>query len=294
MTSTTAKPHNAWQKRFIPERLTPLPFTPAWSELNPAEQLRYNQLHGLFFHEQIIFFEQKIIVPLMRAAQWHIVDPGLRQSLDTFIAEEMVHSAGFHSLLRTLRPEWYARDWRHFVRLGAVGEAALGAMTRSPHIFPCLIWLVQLLEERTIFASRLYLAEPDAFPEIMIPLHRQHLADEADHVQWDMALIAQLWDRTPAWLRRANVRLLDWMLGEYIAVPRRAALRVIDALAEEMPRLSVPAPELKNALTELSRRPEFRAAVFGRDAVPRTWKQAAAAPDLAPFVERWLAHEHAP
>ncbi len=58
MTGTTAKPHNAWQKRFIPERLTPLPFTPAWSALNPAEQLRYNQLHGLFFHEQIIFFEQ--------------------------------------------------------------------------------------------------------------------------------------------------------------------------------------------------------------------------------------------
>ncbi len=145
-----------------------------------------------------------------------------------------------------------------------------------------------------MFASRLYLAEAEAFPPGMLALHRQHLIDEADHVQWDTALIAELWDRTPAWLRRVNVRLLDWILGEFIAVPRRAAMRVIDALAVDLPDLCVPPIQLKAALRTLGRQPGFRGAVFGRDAVPRTWKQAAATPELSGLVQRWFAHDHAP
>jgi hypothetical protein len=218
----------------------------------------------------------------------------MRQALDTFVAEEMTHSALFHDLLRGLRPEWYAKQWNHFIRLGPLGDAALGLMVRQPGIFPCFLWLVQLLEERTMFASRLFLAEAPAFPEAIIALHRQHLADEADHVQWDMALIARRWEQTPSWLRRLNVRLLDWMLGEFIALPRRAALQVIDALAADLPDLSVSPTRLKCALRELARQPDFRAAVFGRDAVPRTWKQASTARDFAPLAQRWLAREHAP
>jgi len=84
------------------------------------------------------------------------------------------------------------------------------------------------------------------------------------------------------------------MLGEFIAVPRRAALRVIDALAADLPDLSVPAARLKSELLALADRPDFRGAVFGRDAVPRTWKQAASAPDLSQLVETWLSHDHAP
>lgn len=279
------------EARFIPERLTPLPFTSVWPGLSPDEQRRYNQLHGLYFHEQIIFFEQVIIVPLLRALQPRVSDPELRAALSTFIAEEMTHSAGFHALLRRLRPAWYEHDWRHFIRLSPVAQAALAAMVRRPHWFPCFLWLVQLLEERTMFASRLFLAEPDAFPEEILALHRQHLTDEADHVRWDTALLAQFWTQAPPWVRRANTRLLDWMLGEFIAVPRRAALRVVDALAAEFPALSVPPARLKAELRALGARPGFRAAVFGRDAVPRTWKQAAAAPDMTPIVETWFAHE---
>lgn len=283
-----------WQQRFIPRRLTPLSFTPAWTELRPAEQLRYNQLQGLYFHEQIIFFEQAIIVPLLRALQPHVADAELREMLDTFMAEENRHSASFHGLLRSLRPQWYADDWQHFVRLSPVARGLLAAMVRQPNWFPCFLWLVQLLEERTMFASRLYLADETTFPTEILALQRQHLVDEADHVRWDAALITQFWSGTRPWLRRANARLLHWMLGEFIAVPRRAALRVIDALATDLPNLSVPPARLKAELLALARRPEFRGAVFGRDAVPRTWKQAAAAPDLGLVVDQWLAYDHTP
>lgn len=294
MIAMSAACADPWRQRFIPERLTPLSFTPGWAELRAAEQLRYNQLQGLYFHEQIIFFEQAIIVPLLRALQPHVADPGLRAMLDTFIEEENRHSANFHGLLRSLRPEWYAGDWRHFVRLNPLADGVLAAMVRQPRWFPCFIWLVQLLEERTMFASRLYLADEPAFPAEILALQRQHLVDEADHVRWDAALIAQFWSAAPPWLRRVNARLLHWMLGEFIAVPRRAALRVIDALAADQPDLSVPPARLKAELLTLAGRPEFRGAVFGRDAVPRTWKQAAAAPDLGLFVNHWLAHERTP
>ena len=292
--STSSFPAARWRQRFIPDRLTPLRFTPVWQELLPAEQRRYNQLHGLYFHEQIIFFEQIIIVPLMRALQPKVNDPGLRAALETFIAEEMVHSAGFHALLRSLRPEWYENDWRHFVKVSPAVNALLAAMVKRPRLFPCFLWLVQLLEERTIFASRLFLADADEFPEDFLALHRQHLGDEADHVRWDTALIAQFWSQSPAWVRRANARLLDWMLGEFLAVPRRAALRVVDALADDVPDLSVPPARLKAALRALAAQPDFRGSVFGRDAVPRTWRQASVAPDMSPIVDTWLAHDHTP
>ncbi len=287
-------PSAAWQQRFIPDRLTPLPFTPVWQKLRPHEQLRYNQLHGLYAHEQIIFFEQELIVPLLRAAQPLVKDAALRESLDVFVVEENDHSSAFHTLLRDLRPEWYQNGWRYFVKISPVGSAVFSAMIRRPRSFPFLVWLVQLLEERTMFASRLYLAEEEAFPASIVSVQRQHLADEADHVRWDAAVIAQLWSETPGWLRRVNAWLLNWVLREFIAAPRRAALRVIDALASDLPDLSVPPWQLKAALRVLARREDFRQAVFARDSVPRTWKQASTAPDFACFVSMWLTHEHAP
>ena len=61
-------------------------------------------------------------------------------------------------------------------------------------------------------------------------LERQHLADEVDHVQWDEQVIGVIWPETSPWLRKLNVKLMDWMLREFIVAPKRAAVRVLDAL----------------------------------------------------------------
>jgi len=87
------------------------------------------------------------------------------------------------------------------------------------------------------------------------------------------------------WLRRLNVRLLDWMVGEFIAVPRRAAVRVVEALNAEMPGLSCD-PHDQGRIASVGSNADFQRGVFGRDAVPRTWKQAASAPNFAPFNAR--------
>lgn len=291
MVNTDENSVATWALRFIPDRLTPLAFTDSWGKLRPEEQLRYNQLHGLYFHEQIIFFEQEMIIPMLRSLHAKVADRSLRQAVDLFIAEETSHSAGFHDLLRGLRPEWYGTTWQHFIRTGPLSGRIFGCMVARPRIFPLFLWLVQLLEERTMFASRLYLAEPDSFPLGVVAAQRQHLVDEADHVQWDMALLDQFWTSSAPWLRRANARLLNWIIGEFIAFPKRAALRVIDALAVDLPGLSVAPSQLKAELHGLSKRADFRRGIFGRDAVPRTWKLASQAPDLTGFVETWLNYE---
>ena len=43
---------------FIPESLTPLAWTPLYAGLSGEDRLAYNHLHGRYFLEQTIFFEQ--------------------------------------------------------------------------------------------------------------------------------------------------------------------------------------------------------------------------------------------
>src|SRR5687767_14215247 len=47
-------------KPFLPERLTPLFFTPVYATLNERQRLRYNQMQALYLNEQIVFFETAV------------------------------------------------------------------------------------------------------------------------------------------------------------------------------------------------------------------------------------------
>ncbi len=48
---------------FIAEDFTPLFHTPLYAALPPPIRLRYNQLHALYFNEQVAFFEQEMLSP---------------------------------------------------------------------------------------------------------------------------------------------------------------------------------------------------------------------------------------
>ena len=52
---------------FIPEELTPLFHTPSYGELTAAQRLRYNQLHALYFNEQIMFFERALCCRILES-----------------------------------------------------------------------------------------------------------------------------------------------------------------------------------------------------------------------------------
>src|ERR1700677_490555 len=101
---------------FMPPELTPLYQTACYLELDEVERVNYNQLHALYFHEQIIFFEQSIICPALASVRATCGDAGLSDSIKQFIAEENEHSAQFHKVLKQTAPEMYKQSPRYFIR----------------------------------------------------------------------------------------------------------------------------------------------------------------------------------
>ena len=78
---------------FVPETFTPLFYTPYYSELTAEQRLRYNQLHGGYCNEQIMFFEkfiaESVLSGLLRAKDAAPLRPQLR----LFLEEEQIGRA---------------------------------------------------------------------------------------------------------------------------------------------------------------------------------------------------------
>ena len=85
-------------KPFLPESLTPLFFTSIYKELSEWEKIRYNQLQGLYFNEQFMFFEgilpQRIASALLKHPQYHEHKAGL----DELAKDEASHYKLFKHL----------------------------------------------------------------------------------------------------------------------------------------------------------------------------------------------------
>ena len=280
------------QNWFMPQELTPLYKTTVYGDLTEAERLSYNQLHALYFHEQIIFFEQSIICPALAAVLKTCGDTSLRSSIEQFIAEENGHSAQFHEVLRQTVPEMYKGSPRYFIRNNPLEAAGLNWCVSHPRVFPMYLWLILLLEERAMYCSRAFLAQGEDADSPFFQIQRQHLADEVDHVQWDEEVIAAIWDETPVWLKKMNVRLMDWMLREFIVAPKRAAVRVLDALVDRHPDLVSRLPRLKQELRELGQTREFQQSIFCAPVAPRSERLMAKYPEFDRFRAYWFRHEN--
>ena len=285
-----------FSRPFLPERLTPLFHTPAYATLTAAQRLRYNQLHALYFNEQTLFFEQA----LARNVLGHFLArplPGpLRADLEDFLAEEQRHSEMFRCLNRRCAPEFYADRDFHFIRVPRTAGALLGFMSRRPHWFPLLLWLAHLQEERSLAAGRLFLAGAATLEPQFVAVQRAHLADEVGHVRCDEALLARVWPHTRPLVRHLNARLLGWLLGEYFSVPKRAAVRVVAALAAEFPALRAREPELHAALRALRDNPAFRHEIYSPANVPGTFRLFDAWPEfraLARVLPGYVPGTHA-
>ena len=79
-------------RRFIAEEFTPLFHTREYAALPDAARLRYNQLHALYFNEQVAFFEQEMLSPALLALM-KIAPSSMAKELRIFHAEEQRHTA---------------------------------------------------------------------------------------------------------------------------------------------------------------------------------------------------------
>jgi hypothetical protein len=256
-------------RHFIPEVLTPLFFTPLYRELEARHRLRYNQLQALYFNEQIVFFETLIGQGLMQGllrVEW---PADLRDKLEHLWEDERRHTDMFRRLNRTSAPELYQRTDSCFIRVPRPWMSLLRSTTRHPRLFPLYLWLMLLMEERSLYYSGQYIRAKDALEPHFVGAYRAHLLDEASHVRCDQELIDRWWPSLPRTVRAFNARLLAWMVREFFSAPRRGQLSVIRRLVAECPELHPRLPEMRRQLLALGSDARYHFSIYSREITPR-------------------------
>ena len=241
--------------------------------------MRYNQLHALYFNEQVAFFEQEMLSPALLALLRSSLPPHLAKGLRTFFEEEQRHTAKFRELNLRCAPEFYTVHSYYFIRMARPMRAILGAIASRPHWFPLLVWLALLQEERSLYYSKGCLEQASDMEPHFVALHRAHLADEVGHVGWDEELLDWLWPQVRPLVRFVNVRLLDWMLGEFFCLPKRSGLRVVGQLVSEHPHLDSSA--LYRGMRDLGENPAYLKTLYSRDITPRSFARFDTHPEFA-------------
>lgn len=255
---------------FLPERFTPLFHTPAYHLLQDQEKLRYNQLCGLCMHEYTIFFEEEVSRAHVSLSSGSI-SPSLQAMLVRFVQDETRHAAAFRAFNQRCAPEYYSRGIYFISRLSSPARAIVNAMASRPLLFPCIFWLFILHEEKLMNLELEVDRCAASLDPSFVALHRTHCADETDHVSWQEELLHVAWVSNTAWIKHLNAAIFAWTLENLFLVPRRSALRIIDVLAGEFPRLSPLVPQLHSSLRALADDKSFRLAWYPAESLRTTF-----------------------
>jgi hypothetical protein len=224
--AATTRPAIDFSRPFLPARLTTLAHAPSWKSLETRHQLRYTQLYALYLNEQTVFFEELLATNVLPALYQRPdrIGEELAEDLRRFEAEERRHSSWFREINRRGDPDRFSLDEGTYVFIPA--DARMRAVTawfaRRPFAFPCWIWLMLLQEERSISVARECLAKDSGLEPEFVALHRKHMADEVDHVHWDIKLVEQVWLPLPMWKRRLQTRIFGVMMAEFFTAPKRS------------------------------------------------------------------------
>ena len=256
---------------FIPETLTPLAHTAVWPRLESRHRLRYNQLQGLFFNEQIVFFETMVGTGIMQALLQEGWPDDFDATLREFWDDEVRHTGMFRALNRRCAADLYAAGDFHFIQVPRPWAAILEWTTRRPRLFALYIWLMLLQEERSLYYSAQFIRHKEMLEPHFVATYRAHLVDEAGHVRWDQELLHRWWPRIRPQLRRLNARLLGWLVREFFSAPRHGQICVLDTLAREFPELEPQLPELKRQTRALTADARYRRSMYSREVTPRSF-----------------------
>ena len=158
---------------------------------------------------------------------------------------------------------------------------------QDARLFPCLLWLQIIAEERAQHFSTFFLKHPRGLNPRFVEVQRKHLADEGGHIRWDAELIEWLWPATPRFLRRINARILGWALREFFHLPKRSGWNVIVLLMAEFRDLAAKERELREAMEGLARNETYLRTLYPRTVFPRTRRLAERWPELG-FLDRFF------
>lgn len=269
---------------FMPQSLTALSFTSEYERLNESQRLRYNQLHGLYLNEQTMFFEKTLAPVLAYFLRKSHMPDCLRERVREFAREEHRHTAMFRDLNRRAGCNIYARGDFYFIRISATATRLLNLIAARPRVFPFVLWLMHLQEERALYFGRQFISCEHPIEPNFLETQRIHVADETGHVSCDKELLDWVWPRTSSLVRYFNVRFLAWLMREFFGPPKRAQMILVSRLANEMPELQPRLPVLKCALLELGEDQRFLRSMYSRENVPEAFSRFDRTPELWPLA----------
>jgi hypothetical protein len=272
---------------FIPEVLTPLSYTSIYTTLEPEDQIAYNQMHGLYFLEQIIFFEQIMGQPALKQIIRNTNNPEIQREATIFAEEEDKHSEWFRTLLRNVSPETYNDSDFHLLRAPLAMRAIMSFAARSIKWLPCLLWLQLMSEERALYFGRLFAENSENIDSRFLLVQKKHMADEPGHIRRDELFLKSIWPKTPAWVRRLNARLLKWMLTEFFSLPKRSGQRVVEHFLKSRPHLENRRQEFFDAMKSLESNDTYIRTLYPRKHLKRTQLLASDWPELD-FIKNFL------
>lgn len=261
-------------KNWMPEKAGALGFLPSYALLDPVEQRRCNQLYAIGLSEHFIWLEAFVTKPALKILGRPGLPLPLREALGHFVEEEDKHTEMFWRLLEQAEPQWYPTRRPRLFTPHPMYQFLARILVSFPTIFLVWLWLAIFAEERTLFVGREYTrtrrTAPDRVDALHSRVHELHMKDEARHCQLDQHLLTWLYDHEPAWKKRFCGWLFHRIVRSYI-FPHRTALRILDVMEREFPRLrgSI-APRLRAELPHVGYNLAFHKKMFSRNAMPRT------------------------
>ena len=256
---------------FLCETLTPLYYTRVYHQLDEAHQRRYNQLTGMLSNELILLLETEFLAASLAALAAE-PDAGVRNAAARFAAEEQRHAETWRRLNRLSAPEYYGPGDRFLVRLPRAVAALSRAVARRPTLWPIVFWIQLSQEERSMEISRRCMRmAADRIEPRYAAAYREHLRDEARHVQIDCHLLDRYYAGRPLAVRRATAWALRRLLGTVFLRPTRSTLRVVDVLTMEHPELRSLRPRLVREVRALSSNGDYHRMMYSRETTPVTF-----------------------
>jgi hypothetical protein len=282
------------RRLFTCPSLAPLAHTPVFAELTATQQRRYNQLVGLFQNEMVCFFEEEIggyILPALLQSS-HRLPPDISLALRRFLEEEREHSRMFRRLSRLAEGGWYEQADYHILRFPKPFLRVLHQISSRPLLLPMMIWVMLLMEERSLMMSKRYLAmAPEVIEPQFLAAYRAHAEDEIRHVHLDWHLLEGFYLSLSAPWRRLNAWLLELLMVGLLLKPRRSNVRLIDLLVAEFPELRPKRPRLIRAVHGLIDNPGYRRMMYSPEATPISRALFEKLPEFARLRHRLFEEE---
>ncbi len=275
---------------YIPELLTPLYFTPLYACLTESERLAYNRMHGLYFLEQTIFFEQITGKPVLQQIIRMSSDEKISRGAQQFIDDENNHTSWFRALLRDVEPEIYSQKDFHLLEVSSLMIFGARCAARAVRWLPCLLWLQLMAEERSLYFGSCYMNVGEQLDRRFHAVQKRHMEDEADHIRYDEMFIGWLWAESGEYVRKMNARILAWVLKEFFYLPKRSGWNVVEVWLREFPHLYARRDEFKTAMADLAQNDNYLRTLYPSRYLPRTSELSAAWPELN-FLHEFFTDE---